>query len=103
LFIRLAYLKSQLEAVLQEVLPINIQVIMVWEQGPQDHVALIPPPGFVKGVGIEVLGGFTTDWAKTSVRIKNMLPQGNKIAKERPTVRANEGRFTIHHFPPPLS
>jgi hypothetical protein len=96
-------LKSQLEAVLQEVLPINIQVIMVWEQGPQDHVALIPPPSFLIGVGIKVLDGSSTDWAKTPVSIKNMLPQGNKIAKERTTVRANEGRFTIHHFPPPLS
>jgi hypothetical protein len=96
-------LKSQLNAILQEVLPINIQVIMVGEQGPQHHVALIPPPGFLKSVGIEVLGGFTTDWAKTPVGIKNMLPQGRKIAKERTTVRANEVNPITHGFPPPLS
>jgi hypothetical protein len=98
-----AYLKSQLNAILQEVLPINIQVIMVGEQGPQHHVALIPPPSLVKGVGIEVLGGFTTDWAKTSVRIMDMLPQGRKIAKKRTTIGANEGSSITHGFPPPLS
>jgi hypothetical protein len=76
LFTRPAYLKSQLNAILQEVLPISIQVIMVGEQGPQHHVALIPPPSFLKGVSIEVLGGFTTDRAKTPVSIMDMLPQG---------------------------
>jgi hypothetical protein len=104
LFTRSADLKSQLDAILQEVLPISIQV-MVWEQGPQHFMLYIPPPGFLIGVGIEVLvpDGSTANRAKTSVNIMDMLPQGRKVAKERTTVRANKASFITHGFPPPLS
>jgi hypothetical protein len=105
LFSRPAGLKSQLNAILQEVLPISIQVIMVGEQGPQHFMLYIPPPGFLIGVGIEVLvpDGSTANRAKTSVNIMNMLPQGGEVFEERTTVRADEGNSITHGFPPPLS
>jgi hypothetical protein len=97
-------LKSQLDTILQEVFSISIQV-MVWEQGPQHFMLYIPPPGFLIGVGIEVLvpDGSTANRAKTSVNIMDMLPQGGEVFEERTTVRANKGSSITHCFSPPLS